>query len=171
MSCLRYKVLSPIRLLLPASGMLFALPFIFEKDLLVYTTLPLFYFLGLYFCLLNFPSIAESLHRRPLYLEDLEIVRLGTSTPDLTFQHIYNIIMNFLLAALFAGLAEYVIFQDIRKKPIIEALGVIGGNLGIYYNVQTTMGKVMIWMCHKYKLKRLNNIKTESIDVEIGLQV
>jgi hypothetical protein len=43
---------------------------------------------------------------------------------------------------------------------------VIGGNLGIYYNVQTAMGKVMIWMCHKYKLKRLNHIKTESIEMK-----
>lgn len=167
MSCLRYKVLSPLRLLLPISGTLFALPFIFEKDLLLYTTLPLFYFLGLYFFLLNFPGLAESLHKRPLYLEDLEIARLGTATPDRTFQNIYSIIMNFLLAALFAGLAEYIILNDIREKPIVEAFGVIGGNLGLYYKIQTTLGKVMIWICHKYKLRRLHRLEEAKQEIEL----
>jgi len=159
MSYLRYNILSPIRLLIPVSGALFAMPFIFRQDLLLFTTLPLFYFLGLYFFLLNFPGIAESLHRRPLHLEDLEIVRLETSTPDLTFQYIYNIIMNFLLAVLFAGIVEYAVFQDIRSKSVMEALGIIGGNLGIYYKTQTIMGKFMIWLCHKYKLKRMHELE------------
>ena len=159
MPYLRYNILSPIRLLIPVSGALFAMPFIFRQDLLLFTTLPLFYFLGLYFFLLNFPGIAESLHRRPLHLEDLEIVRLETSTPDLTFQYIYNIIMNFLLAVLFAGIVEYAVFQDIRTKSVMEALGIIGGNLGIYYKTQTIMGKFMIWLCHKYKLKRMHELE------------
>lgn len=168
MSCLRYKVLSPIRLLLPISGTLFALPFIFQKDLLLITTLPLFYFLGLYFFLLNFPGIAESTHKRPLYIEDLEIARLDASTPDRTFQHIYSIIMNFLLAALFAGLTEYVILNDIREKPLVEALGIIGGNLGLYYKIQNNLGNMMIWICHKYKLRRLRQLessKDETIEL------
>ena len=159
MPYLRYNILSPIRLLIPVSGALFAMPFIFRQDLLLFTTLPLFYFLGLYFFLLNFPGIAESLHRRPLHLEDLEIVRLETSTPDLTFQYIYNILMNFLLSVLFAGIVEYVVFQDIRTKSVMEALGIIGGNLGIYYKTQTIMGKFMIWLCHKYKLKRMHELE------------
>lgn len=159
MPYLRYNILSPIRLLIPVSGALFAMPFIFRQDLLLFTTLPLFYFLGLYFFLLNFPGIAESLHRRPLHLEDLEIVLLETSTPDLTFQYIYNIIMNFLLAVLFAGIVEYAVFQDIRTKSVMEALGIIGGNLGIYYKTQTVMGKFMIWLCHKYKLKRMHELE------------
>lgn len=160
MSCLRYKVLSPIRLLLPISGVLFAIPFIFKEDLLLYTTVPLLYFLGLYFFLLNFPSVVEKLHQRPLYLEDLEIARLGTSTPDRTFQHIYSIIMNFLLAVLFAGFFEYVILQDdIKEKPIVEMAAIVGGNLGLYYKVQGIIGKFMIWICHKYKLKRLKKLE------------
>ena len=167
MSCLRYKVLSPIRLLLPISGTLFALPFIFEKDLLLYTTLPLFYFLGLYFFLLNFPGLAESMHKKPLYMEDLEIARLGVATPDRRFQHIYSIIMNFLLAAVFAGLAEYVILNNVRKKPIVEALGIIGGNLGLYYKIQSNLGGVMIWICHKYKLRRINQLEDETEGIEL----
>ncbi len=167
MSCLRYKVLSPIRLLLPISGTLFALPFIFEKDLLLYTTIPLFYFLGLYFFLLNFPGLVESLHKRPLYMEDLEIARLGAATPDRTFQHIYSIVMNFILAALFAGLTEYVILNDVREKPIVEALGVIGGNLGLYYKIQNTVGGIMICICHKYKLRKLRRLEAATEDLEL----
>ncbi len=167
MSCLRYKVLSPIRLLLPISGTLFALPFIFEKDLLLYTTIPLFYFLGLYFFLLNFPGLVESLHKRPLYMEVLEIARLGAATPDRTFQHIYSIVMNFILAALFAGLTEYVILNDVREKPIVEALGVIGGNLGLYYKIQNTVGGIMICICHKYKLRKLRRLEAATEDLEL----
>lgn len=167
MSCLRYKVLSPIRLLLPVSGALFALPFIFQKDLLLYTTLPLFYFLGLYFFLLNFPGLAESLHRRPLHLEDLEMARLGSATPDRTFQHIYSIVMNFILAALFAGLTEYIILNNIREKPIVEALGIIGGNLGLYYKLQGWVGGVMICICHKCKMRALRQRQESVARVEL----
>ena len=164
MSCFRYRIVSPIRLLLPVSGALFVLPFIFEKDLL-YTTLPLLYFLALYFFLLNFPGIAESLHRKPLYLEDLEIARLDSGTPDNSFQRIYSIIMNFLLAVLFAGLAEYIILQDIKDKPIVEVAAIIGGNLGLYYKIQGIMGKIMIGLCHLAKMKELR--RREIIGIEI----
>ena len=172
MSCLRYRVLSPVRLLLPISGTLFALPFIFEKDLLLYTTIPLFYFLGMYFFLLNFPGIAETLHRRPLYIEDLEIARLGAPAPDRTFQHIYSIVMNFILAALFAALAEYVILQNVHERPLVEAMGVVGGNLGLYYKLQTALGRIMICICHKYKMRRLRLLQETSTttppsDIEI----
>jgi len=167
MTCLRYKVLSPIRLLLPISAGLFALPFIFEKDLLVYTTLPLFYFLGIYFFLLNFPGLAESMHKRPLYIEDLEIARIGVDTPDRRFQHVYSIIMNFLLAAVFAGLAEYMILNNVREKTIVEALGVIGGNLGLYYKIQSNLGRVMIGICHKYKLRSLNQLEDNIEGMEL----
>ena len=136
--------------------------------MLLYTTIPLFYFLGLYFFLLNFPGLAESLHKRPLYMEDLEIARLGAATPDRTFQHIYSIVMNFILAALFAGLTEYVILNDIREKPIVEALGVIGGNLGLYYKIQGTVGGIMIWICHKYKLRRLRRLEAATEGLELA---
>lgn len=165
MPCLRYKVMSPIRLLLPISGLLFATPFIVEKELLLYTTLPLCYFGALYFFLLNFPGVAESMHKKPLYLEDLELERRGTNTPDLTFRYIYNIIMNFLLAALFAGISEYVILQPIRKKPIIEIAAIIGGNLTLYYKIQGIIGKVILTMCYYCKTQFSNRPEIEIVDV------
>ena len=165
MSYLRYKVMSPIRLLLPLSGLLFAIPFIVEKDLLLYTTLPLCYFGALYFCLLNFPGVAESMHKRPLYLEDLELERRGTNTPDLTFQYIYSIIMNFLLAALFSGLSEYVILQPIREKPVIEIAAIIGGNLALYYKMQGIIGNVILTLCHYCKTRITSRPEIEIVDV------
>ena len=165
MPCLRYKVTSPIRLLLPISGLLFAIPFIFEKDLLLYTTMPLCYFAALYLFLLNFPGVAESLHKRPLYLEDLELARIGTSTPDLTFQYIYSIIMNFLLAVLFAGISEYVILQPIREKPIIEVAAIIGGNLTLYYKLQGFIGTIILALCHGYKMRISDRIRQPEIEM------
>ena len=163
MPCLRYKVMSPIRLLLPLSGLLFVIPFILEKDLLLYTTLPLSYFAALYFCLLNFPGVAESLHKKPLYLEDLKLERLESNTPDLTFQYIYSIIMNFLLAALFAGLSEYIILQPIREKPIIEVAAIIGGNLTLYYKIQGIIGKIILKLCYYCKTRVSSSPEIEII--------
>lgn len=150
MSYLRYKICAPVRILLPISGLLFVVPFVFEKDSLLVTTMPLSYFLGLYFFLINFPGISESIHTRPLYIEDL---KMEESNHSEKFQKIYTILMNFLLASLFAGLAEYMIIQNILDKPLIEALGIIGGNLGIYYKLQRTIGGIMIALCHKYQKK------------------
>ena len=100
-------------------------------------------------------------------MEVLEIARLGAATPDRTFQHIYSIVMNFILAALFAGLTEYVILNDVREKPIVEALGVIGGNLGLYYKIQNTVGGIMICICHKYKLRKLRRLEAATEDLEL----
>lgn len=165
MSCLRYKVTSPIRLLLPISGLLFAIPFIFEKDIFLYITLPLCYFAALYMVLLNFPGVVESLHTKPLYLEDLELARQGTDTPDLTFQYIYSIIMNFLLAILFAGISEYVILQPIREKPIVEVCAIIGGNLALYYKIQGIVGKIILKLCHYFKIRFSNRPEIEIVEV------
>jgi len=147
---------------------LFVLPFIFNKDIVLYATLPLLHFLAVYFFLLNFPGLVESLHSRPLYIEDLEIASLGSSTPDRSFRTTYSIVMNFILAVLFAGITEYVVLNDIRKKPVVEALGIIGGNLGLYYKLQDCIGSIIIYLCYNSKIKALSQTKESSIKIAIN---
>ena len=158
MPCFRYRILAPIRLLIPLAAGAFALPFILTRDLMLYVTVPIFYFTGSYFILLNFPSIAERLHQRPLYLEDLEIVSV-TQDNNQTFQIIYSIVMNFLLAVLFAGLTEYMLLQNVASKPIVEVAAILGGTLGLYYKVQGMTGKLLIFICHRYKTYELNRLQ------------
>jgi hypothetical protein len=127
---------------------------------MLYVTVPIFYFTGSYFLLLNFPGIVERLHRRPLYLEDLEIVSV-TQENNKTFQVIYSIVMNFLLAVLFAALTEYMLLQDIASKPIVEVAAILGGTLGLYYKVQGITGKLLICICHQYKTYELRRIQRQ----------
>ena len=101
-------------------------------------------------------------------MEDLELARLGSTTPDHTFQNIYSIIMNFLLAVLFAGLSEYVILQPISRKPIIEIAAIIGGNLSLYYKTQRIIGKVMIWVCHHYKIKTIERRSENEVEITVA---
>ena len=169
MGVLRYKIVSPIRLLLPISAALLVLPFIFKRDLMLFTTLPLVYFLASYFFLINFPGIVESLHKRPLYIEDLEVSDITSESSNLLFRHIYSIIMNFLLAFLFAGLSEYIILQNIREKPVVEVVAIIGGNLGLYYKIQDIIGKIMLSLCHYIKTSEIKRQRSNSIEIiELG---
>ena len=70
------KWYSPKRLLIPFSGLLFVLPFIFKENLM-FATVPLFYFLGLYFIFLNFPKIIESVNKNLYILKILKMKYMG----------------------------------------------------------------------------------------------
>lgn len=116
--------------------------------------------------LINFPSISESLNQKPLYLEDLEILQEESETPDRTFRRTYLIVMNFILAVLFAGIAEYVILQGVHDKPVVEIVAIVGGNLSIYYEAQSFIGRLIIWICHKCKENRIRRL-SESESCEL----
>ena len=165
---LRYKLLSPIRLLLPLSTGLFVTPF-FVDDLMNYYVLPVFYFFGSYFFFLNFPTIAEKLHQQPIYLEDLVLARGGEL--DHTFQRWYNVIMNFVLAALFAAFADYVILRGVGDLPLIEMLAIIGGNISLYMKTQDSVGKTLMSFIHILKTNEENrhdeNSTTAPCEIEM----
>lgn len=148
---MRYRLLSPIRILLPISVVFFVLPIIFKDLFLNIITIPLFYFFGSYFIFLNFPFISESLHKKPIYVEDLILRQPEIHENDITFQRLYSIIMNIVLAGLFSLFSEYVIIQGIHDKPILELLGIIGGNFTLYFKVQNSAGKVLLYVCHVIK--------------------
>jgi hypothetical protein len=137
------------------------LPFIIDDFLTVYT-IPACYFFGAYFFFLNFPRIAEVLHQKPIYLEDLTIAQGGIL--DRKFQGMYSIAMNFILAVLFSSFAEYVIIQGVREKPIVEIMAIVGGNLSLYMKTQNMVGKFLITICHCMKEKEV--IKRKLSDSE-----
>lgn len=161
----RYQLFEPIRLLLPVSMTLFLLP-IFIPQLLTYAVLPVFYFFGSYFLLLNFPIIAELLHSKPLYIEDLVLTQGGVM--DDTFHRWYNITMNFILAVLVAASSDYVIFRGIMDKPFAEILALIGGVLSLYFNAQHTAGRVLITFCHC--MKEREEVKRRRPEIELTRQ-
>ena len=165
---LRYKLLSPIRLLLPLSAALFATPF-FVQELMNYFVLPVFYFLGSYFVFLNFPTIAEKLHRRPVYLEDLVLARGGKL--DHTFQQLYSVIMNFVLALLFAAFADYVIIKGVRDVPLTGILAIIGGNISLYMKTQDSVGKTLVGVIHILKTNEETRQSEDSTEVQVEIEL
>lgn len=172
MSYFRYGLCAPIRLLLPFALALLVLPGIFRDELMNYIAIPIFYFFGTYFIFLNFPGIAELLHSRPLYLEDLIIANhQNHPVSDQTFKHIYSVIMNFILAMLFAIFAEYVIIKGVKHKPVVELMAIIGGNMTLYIKAERIAGKIILSFCHFIKEKEVRKMSfsefTASPDIEL----
>lgn len=58
------------------------------------------------------------------------------------------IIVLSLLCALFA---QYVTTKGLYEKPLVEILGIIGGNLILYVKIQHVVGRVLINLCHCVK--------------------
>jgi len=72
---------------------------------------------------------------------------------DDSFKKSYTVIMNFILAVLFAIFSEYIIIQGVRDKPMIEIFAIIGGNWILYMKAQNTIGKLLLDLCYCMKSK------------------
>ena len=151
---LRYELCSPIRLLLPVSGLFLALPCIFRDELMNFYSIPVFYFFGSYFFFLNFPSIGEILHGKPIYVQDLIVNNDNSSVIDHSFKKTYTVLMNFILAVLFSLFSEYILIKGIEEKPVVEILGIVGGNISLYLKAQNTIGKILLKLCYSMKEDR-----------------
>ena len=158
------KLCHPIRLLLPISVASLVVPFLFPGKLNEYVWVPIFYFFGTYFFFINFPRLGEIMHEKPIWLEDLIVATGGEGR--LAFRNIYSNIMNAVLALLFALFAEYVITQGIRHLPVVEIMGIVGGNLILYVKIQHTVGKILINVCHCMKEKHEERVSESSISVD-----
>ena len=164
----RYKACDPIRILLPIGGVFLVLPWIFKDALMNFYAFVIFSFFGAYFFFLNFPSIGEVLHGKPIYVEDLILINDNDTQRDETFKMLYAVIMNLVLAILFTVFAEYVIIKGIEDKPLIEIFAIIGGNLSLYMKTQNTIGKFLIYFCYNCKEERK---RKTSLDISMSKSV
>lgn len=143
------KLCHPCRLLLPVSGTLLIIPFVFPEELGNGIILSIFYFLGICFFLLNFPRLSEFMNEKPIYIEDLVLANEGENSHR--FKNIYINIMIIVLSLLCALFAQYVTTKGLYEKPLVEILGIIGGNLILYVKIQHVVGRVLINLCHCVK--------------------
>ena len=160
----RYNLLAPIRILLPISAASFVLPLAIPS---IYNIIyfPIIYFVGAYALFLNFPCIAETLHRRPLYFEDLAVSVKGKQID--VFQNRYSIVMNFLIAVIFTAVAEYAFIKGFEGQSLAQVLGTIGGNFCLFLNIQESVGKKLIDFCYTVK----NNRDIEDIFADSGTTI
>ena len=154
-----------LKFLLPISFFLFILPFIFPNELVNFISLPIFYFFASFFALVNFKSIGEILYNKPIYLEDLVLEHKDII--DDTFMLIYGVVMNFILSLLFAMFSEYIVIKDIKNLSIIEIFGIIGGNLSLYFRIQSITGKIIIKIFYYMKEKKIEIHNNDNLNHQI----
>ena len=149
------------RLLLPVSAAGFVIPFI-RPELTNLFGVGISYFGSSYIILWNFPQISKSLSSEPLYLKDLE-----NSPYEDNFIHI----MNFTLACLFGLIADYGIIKGILDKTLVEILAIIGGNMALFAKIETTIGKIMLNVCHQCKVRSERKRRMSDAAEEHGIEI
>jgi len=163
-----YSWKSPIRLLLPISALFFIIPPLFPAQLMNYLAFPTCYLFGSYFVFLNFPGIAGSLQAKMLYIDDLVITK---GVKDETFKQIYNVLMDFVLAVIFAIASESVVIQGIDERPLVEIIALIGGTYSFCTKTQDIAGKYLLRLCHLIKeieIERRDSVNSRHAN-EIGM--
>ena len=149
------------RLLLPVSAAGFVIPFI-RPEFTNLVGVGVSYFGSSYIILWNFPQISKSLSSEPLYLKDLE-----NSPYEDNFIHI----MNFTLACLFGLIADYGIIKGILDKTLVEILAIIGGNMALFAKIETTIGKIMLNVCHICKVRSERKRRMSDAAEEHGIEI
>ena len=149
------------RLLLPVSAAGFVIPFI-RPEFTNLVGVGVSYFGSSYIILWNFPQISKSLSSEPLYLKDLE-----NSPYEDNFIHI----MNFTLACLFGLIADYGIIKGILDKTLVEILAIIGGNMALFAKIETTIGKIMLNVCHICKVRSERKRRMSDAGEEHGIEI
>ena len=149
------------RLLLPVSAAGFVIPFI-RPEFTNLIGVGVSYFGSSYIILWNFPQISKSLSSEPLYLKDLE-----NSPYEDNFIHI----MNFTLACLFGLMADYGIIKGILDKTLVEILAIIGGNMALFAKIETTIGKIMLNVCHICKVRSERKRRMSAAAEEHGIEI
>ena len=149
------------RLLLPVSAAGFVIPFI-RPEFTNLVGVGVSYFGSSYIILWNFPQISKSLSSEPLYLKDLE-----NSPYEDNFIHI----MNFTLACLFGLIADYGIIIGILDKTLVEILAIIGGNMALFAKIETTIGKIMLNVCHICKVRSERKRRMSDAAEEHGIEI
>ena len=158
---LRYKICSPIRLLLPLSIIIFILPFIIQdiQNINNYILIPVLYFISSYCVFINFPFLVENFNSMPLYYEDL-LIKSELDDNTQKFHKIYQIVMNLLLSIIFSSVLNLLFIKGFDDKSIAEIFGLIGGVYSLFMKLSDIGGKNLIKVCHYFKT---NNEFTNNI--------
>lgn len=118
-----------------------------------------FYFVGSFMMLTNFPYFSTMLHSKPVYVDDLSI-QVSSNNIDTRFKTVYELIMVFFLSGLIAVFADYIYLNGINVPPL-EFIGIVGGNISVYLRIQNTVGKILLKLCFCLKRREENRLTEE----------
>lgn len=133
------------------------------KQLQKVAWIALMYFSGTFMILANFPSVSTFFHKKPLYVEDLEMA-FGESI-DRRFKIVYEFLMMLSMSILVAGFADYIWMYGLTKRSPVEILGLVGGNITVYLKFQNIIGKALLKICFCLKQREENKqLQQETVE-------
>ena len=164
LSQLKSKKITHLLYSIPLSGTFIVIPFMFDGSVFLILS-SVMHFLAVYITIISFPIITKSLHRKPLYYEDLQTEIYINNKVEIY----YHIVMSFVLSFLFVCLFQYIMNEKLTQKPISEILAIIGGNIGIYNRIQYFIGKIVLKFCHMKKINVNKEGKNDSDGITIEI--
>jgi len=118
---------------------------------------------------LNATTIAPSLHKRPIYLGDLEDLEANTApctTVDeeaadirANFHKYFFILVNVSFVLMLAAFADYAYFicrDSTHDTSYIEVAGLVGGVIGLWSRAQQMAGRLLLVACFHLRKRRLD---------------
>jgi hypothetical protein len=119
----------------------------------------------------NFPEVAPSLHKHPIYLGDIKLDEAGEAVAPSgveireqkrRFYGYFHLMVNFSFACLLTGFFDYAYFiltKAEHPESYIQIMGVIGGVLSLWGSAQQLAGRILLKVCYitqKWKESREN---------------
>jgi hypothetical protein len=110
--------------------------------------------LATYVILLNFPSVVQKVHSRPLYYDDLEDDRFVDPRIRKRFQFIFVCILQVTLTVIISCLIYYYydrLYNTNLSK--FEIFGVLGGSISLLLKIENVIGKVTLTIINMMKYR------------------
>ena len=136
---------------------------LFKTNNLIYVS-PLFFIISSCF-VISLPNLAPSLHKRPLYLNDIAVDDTETVLDDekerrKLFYKRFKIIINLSFVCLLTAAMDYIVFRLNSAKEgsqsYVEIIGVIGGILSLWNKVQQISGRILLRACYVIQQYKTN---------------
>tara|TARA_B100000424_G_scaffold160338_1_gene122809 strand:+ start:252 stop:830 length:579 start_codon:yes stop_codon:yes gene_type:complete len=124
------------------------------------------FFTSMFIVTWNYPYLSRAAYTKPIYYEDLvednnsRITKKILYNIELSkkFKNRFTIFQQLILSFTLAMLVEYSMKFFTHQYNISEFLGLMGGMLSLYVKITRTVGRIMLNLLYKWKLKEKNKL-------------
>ncbi len=102
----------------------------------------------------KFPNFVPSLHRRPIYLDDL---RNGGGIKEHLYSAFHSLVnISFVLLFSICVIYAYMMYNDeIRQMSLLQMIATLGGTLSFWSKGQQLIGRMILLICYQLQKRRL----------------
>tara|TARA_B100000161_G_C33546483_1_gene413306 strand:- start:15 stop:593 length:579 start_codon:yes stop_codon:yes gene_type:complete len=124
------------------------------------------FFISMFIVTWNFPFLSKFGYTKPIYYEDLiednnsRVTKKILYNIELSkkFKNRFMIFQQLILSFTLAMLIEYSLRFFTNQYNISEFLGLMGGMLSLYVKITRTVGKIILNLLYKWKIKEKNKL-------------